>query len=64
MDARSRQDIKLLVEMSHRQRSLEKLKALDVTLTKEELNDLDEGFALGAITGDRDPAQMKHLSAK
>jgi hypothetical protein len=47
-----------LVGMSRRAQNL---KAFDVTLTKD---DLDRSFALGAITGDRYPAQMKHLTAK
>jgi hypothetical protein len=42
----------------------ENAKALDVTLTKEELGELDRTFALGAITGERYPAQVRHLSAK
>jgi aryl-alcohol dehydrogenase-like predicted oxidoreductase len=53
-----------LVGMSRRARLAENLKAFDVTLTKEELDDLDRTFALGALTGDRYPAQLKHLSAK
>lgn len=58
------EDIVPLVGMSRRARLAENLKALDVTLTKEELDNLDRTFALGAITGDRYPAQMRHLSAK
>jgi diketogulonate reductase-like aldo/keto reductase len=50
--------------MSRRARLMENLKAFDVTLTKDDLDDLDGSFALGAITGDRYPAQMKHLTAK
>ncbi|SOE98958.1 Predicted oxidoreductase [Burkholderia sp. OK233] len=57
-------DIVPLVGMSRRARLAENLKAFDVTLTKEDLNDLDRTFALGAITGDRYPAQIKHLSAE
>jgi hypothetical protein len=34
---------------------LKNLKAFDVTLTKEDLDDLGGSFALGAITGDRYP---------
>jgi aryl-alcohol dehydrogenase-like predicted oxidoreductase len=58
------EDVVPLVGMSRRARLVENLKALDVTLTKEDLDDLDGSFALGAITGDRYPAQMKHLTAK
>jgi aryl-alcohol dehydrogenase-like predicted oxidoreductase len=58
------QDIVPLVGMSRRARLVENLKAFDVTLTKQDLDDLDGSFALGAITGDRYPAQMKHLTAK
>jgi aryl-alcohol dehydrogenase-like predicted oxidoreductase len=58
------EDIVPLVGMSRRPRLVENLKAFDVTLTKEDLDDLDGSFALGAITGDRYPAQMKHLTAK
>lgn len=57
-------DIVPLVGMSHRARLAENLEAFDVTLTDEELNDLDQTFALGAITGDRYPAQMKRISAQ
>ena len=46
------EDIVPLVGMSHRARLTENLKAFDVTLTKEDLNDLDRTFALGAIPGD------------
>ena len=58
------EDIVPLVGMSRRGSLVENLKAFDVTLTKEDLDDLDESFALGAITGDRYPAHMKHLTAK
>ena len=58
------EDIVPLVGMSRRSRLPENLKALDVGLTKEELNDLDRAFPLGAITGERYPAQVKHLSAE
>jgi aryl-alcohol dehydrogenase-like predicted oxidoreductase len=58
------EDIVPLVGMSRRARLGENLKALDVTLTKEELGELDRTFALGAITGERYPAQVRHLSAK
>ena len=57
-------DIVPLVGMSRRSSLVENLKAFDVTLTKEDLDDLDRSFALGAITGDRYPAHMKHLTAK
>lgn len=55
------EDVVPLVGMSRRARLTENLKAFDVTLGEE---DLDRSFALGAITGDRYPAQMKHLTAK
>jgi aryl-alcohol dehydrogenase-like predicted oxidoreductase len=58
------EDIVPLVGMSRRASLVENLKAFDVTLTKEDLDELDESFALGAITGDRYPAHMKHLTAK
>ncbi|WP_031358222.1 aldo/keto reductase [Caballeronia sordidicola] len=58
------EDIVPLVGMSRRARLAENLKAFDVTLSKEDLDDLDRTFALGAITGDRYPAQFKHLAAK
>jgi aryl-alcohol dehydrogenase-like predicted oxidoreductase len=57
-------DIVPLVGMSRPARVAENLKALDVTLTKEDLVELDRIFALGAITGDRYPTQMNHLAAK
>lgn len=57
-------DIVPLVGMSRRSSLVENLKALDVTLTKEDLEDLDTTFASGAISGDRYPAHMKHLTAK
>jgi diketogulonate reductase-like aldo/keto reductase len=50
--------------MSRLERVAENLRAFDVTLTKEDLDDLDRTFALGAITGDRYPAQFKHLAAR
>ena len=56
-------DIVPLVGMSQRARVSENLKALEVTLSKEDLADLDRAFALGAISGDRYPAQVKHLVA-
>ena len=58
------EDMVPLVGMSRRARLVENLKALDVTLTKEDLDDLDNSFALGAITGDRYPSQMKNLTTK
>lgn len=58
------EDVVPLVGMSRRASLVENLKALDVTLTKVDLDDLDGSFALGAITGDRYPARMKHLTAK
>jgi aryl-alcohol dehydrogenase-like predicted oxidoreductase len=58
------EDIVSLVGMSRRARLAENLKALDVRLTQEDLDGLDQTFALGAITGDRYPAQMKHLKTK
>ena len=57
-------DIVPLVGMSRRSSLVENLKAFDVTLTKEDLDDLNATFALGAISGDRYPAHMKHLAAK
>jgi hypothetical protein len=53
-----------LAGLSHRKCLPENLKALDVTLTKGELDNLDRAFALEAITGDRYSAQMTHLSSK
>jgi hypothetical protein len=35
-----------------------------VKLTKQDLDELDRAFALGAIAGDRYPAHMRHLAAK
>lgn len=58
------EDVVPLVGMSSRARLVENLKAFEVALTKEDLNELDGSFALGAITGDRYPAQMKHLTVK
>jgi aryl-alcohol dehydrogenase-like predicted oxidoreductase len=58
------EDIVPLVGMSRLERVAENLRAFDVTLTKEDLDDLDRTFALGAITGDRYPAQFKHLAAR
>ena len=57
-------DIVPLVGMSRRSSLVENLKAFDVTLTKEDLDDLNASFALGAISGDRYPTHMKHLTAK
>ncbi|WP_426413355.1 aldo/keto reductase [Bradyrhizobium ganzhouense] len=57
-------DIVPLVGMSERTRVAENLKAFDVRLSKEDLADLDQTFALGAIEGDRYPAQVKHLVAQ
>jgi aryl-alcohol dehydrogenase-like predicted oxidoreductase len=58
------EDVVPLVGMSQRARVVDNLKAFDVTLNKENLADLDQTFALGAIAGDRYPAQVKHLVAK
>ena len=58
------EDIVPLVGMSRPERVAENLRAFDVTLTKEDLDDLDRTFALEAIKGDRYPAQFKHLVAK
>lgn len=58
------EDIVALVGMSRPARVGENLAALDVRLTPQDLAELDQAFALGAITGDRYPAQMKHLSAE
>lgn len=51
-----------VVGMSRRARVAENLKALDVTLSREELDDLNRIFALRAITGDRYPAHTSRLS--
>jgi aryl-alcohol dehydrogenase-like predicted oxidoreductase len=58
------EDVVPLVGMSQRARVADNLKAFEVTLSKEDLADLDQTFALGAIAGDRYPAQVKHLVAK
>ena len=58
------EDVVPLVGMSQRARVVDNLKAFDVKLSKENLADLDQAFPLGAITGDRYPAQVKHLVAK
>lgn len=58
------EDIVPLVGMSRRASLVENLQAFAVTLTKDDLDDLDRTFEVGAITGDRYPAQMKHLTAK
>jgi aryl-alcohol dehydrogenase-like predicted oxidoreductase len=58
------EDIVPLVGMSRPERLAENLRAFDVALSREDLDDLDRTFALVAITGDRYPAQFKHLAAK
>jgi len=58
------EDIVPLVGMSQRARVADNLRAFEVTLGKEDLAHLDQTFALGALTGDRYPAQVKHLVAK
>ena len=57
-------DIVPLVGMSRRARVAENLKALDVTFSREELDDLHRTFALGPITGDRYPAHASSISPK
>src|SRR6202012_349821 len=57
-------DVLGLVGMSRRARIAENLAAANITLTAAELDELDAAFAHGAITGDRLPAEMMHLSAK
>ena len=57
-------DIVPIVGMSRSARLTENLKAFDVTLTGDDLDELDRTFPLGAVVGDRYPAQMKHLSAE
>jgi aryl-alcohol dehydrogenase-like predicted oxidoreductase len=58
------EDIVPLVGMSQPARVADNLRAFDVTLGKQDLADLDQTFALGAITGDRYPAHVQHLAAK
>jgi len=58
------EDVVPLVGMSRPARVAENLKALDVSLTKEELDELDHAFELGALTGDRYPPQRGHMAAK
>jgi aryl-alcohol dehydrogenase-like predicted oxidoreductase len=57
-------DIVPIVGMSRSARLTENLRAFDVTLTEDELDDLDRAFPLGAIKGDRYPASIKQLSAQ
>jgi len=57
-------DIVPLVGMSRPARVAENLEAFDVSLTKADLDHLERTFALGAIAGERYPAQMSHLAAK
>jgi aryl-alcohol dehydrogenase-like predicted oxidoreductase len=57
-------DIASLVGMSRRSRITENLGAFDVEFSTSDLADLDRLFAPGAITGDRYPVHMRHLSAK
>jgi aryl-alcohol dehydrogenase-like predicted oxidoreductase len=58
------EDVVPLVGMSQPARVADNPRAFDVTLGKEDLADLDQTFALGAITGDRYPAHVQHLVAK
>ena len=58
------EDIVPLVGMSRRSRLPENLAALNVNLTPDDLKKLDELFAPGAITGERVPAHVRHLSPK
>jgi aryl-alcohol dehydrogenase-like predicted oxidoreductase len=55
------EDIIPLIGMSHPSRLPENLAALELTLSEEDLVLLDETFADGAIIGDRQPPQFKHL---
>lgn len=58
------QDVLALVGMSRRARIAENLQELDIVLTEETLAELDTVFALGAIAGDRYPAEVMRLSAQ
>jgi aryl-alcohol dehydrogenase-like predicted oxidoreductase len=58
------EDIVPLVGMSRRSRLPENLAALNVNLIPDDLKKLDELFAPGAITGERVPAHLRHLSPK
>ena len=51
------EDVVPLVGMSRPERVAENLRAFDVTLAKEDLDDLDRTFALGAIKGDNTKAR-------
>lgn len=50
------EDIMPLIGMSRRSRLSENLQALEITFTNEELNTLNNTFAIGAILGDTYPA--------
>ena len=58
------EDIVPLVGMSRRSWLPQNLAALNVNLTPDDLKKLDELFAPGAITGERVPAHVRHLSPK
>jgi aryl-alcohol dehydrogenase-like predicted oxidoreductase len=57
------EDIVPLIGMSKPARLAENLTALELSLNEEELALLEETFADGAIRGDRQPPQFKHLVA-
>jgi aryl-alcohol dehydrogenase-like predicted oxidoreductase len=48
--------------MSRPSRLPENLATLDIQLSPDELATLDKAFAPGAIVGDRQPTQFKHLA--
>lgn len=54
-------DIVPLIGMSRPSRLQENLTALDLQLSEHEQATLDQAFADGAIVGDRQPPQFKHL---
>ena len=56
------EDIVALLGMNRRSRLPENIGALDITLSAEEGDELDNAFAHGAIVGDRGPSHVKHLS--
>jgi aryl-alcohol dehydrogenase-like predicted oxidoreductase len=57
-------DIVPLVGMSRPARVAENLKALEIKLHEREIDALDQAFAIGSITGDRQPEAIGKLSAK
>jgi aryl-alcohol dehydrogenase-like predicted oxidoreductase len=57
-------DIIALIGMSRRTRLPENLQTLGITFSADELAELDRVFAIGAIHGDRYPAQVQHLSPR